>query len=282
MKTVISNATRELVIGDGQPTVLIGELHPGGGTEKTSEAASGGELDRLQKMAIDQVQAGADAIDVHVGTPGIDEVEFLPRAIEALMKAVDVPFCFGSSNVQALEAALKAYRGKALINSVTGEEDSLSAILPLAKRYGAAVIGRVRESRDFPDTAGERLAIARRIVERARAVGISPDNVIIDCLTFSPAVEKHAGAVTLETVRRVNTELGVNTTIGDRHLTYGLPETDFLNNTFVAVAIGAGVSCFLLDVTRVRASVLAADLMAGRDPRALRYLKAYRQMGKSK
>ena len=269
-------------MGDELPTVLIGELYLGAGQKKEAGAYISEAVDVLQKRSLAQVEAGADAITLNVSAAGVDEVELLPRAIQALMATVDVPLGFDSANARALEAALKIYQGKPLINGVTGDEGSLAAILPLAKKYKAVVICQARDSTQFPDTPDQRVAIARRILERAETTGIPPEDVLIDCITFSPAVQKYAGTVSFETIRRVNAELGVNTAIVDGHVTYGLPAPDFLNYAFVAMSICCGVSCLLVDVTKVRTAVLAADVMVARDQRSTRYVRAYRQMSKDK
>jgi len=214
---------------------------------------------------------------VNVGVVGIDEVDLLPRAASAIMETVDVPLCFDSHNPKALEAALRAYRGKPIINSVTGAEDSLREILPLAREYGAAVVGLTVDDRGIPQDVERRVAIAHRIVERAEAVGIPREDVIIDCLVLTLGSNTGAGLVTLEAVARVKAELGVNQTLGASNVSYGLPDRELLNGAFLALAISAGVTCPTVDVAKVRPFVLAADLVLGRDNYALRYIRAYRE-----
>jgi len=230
--------------------------------------------------ALAQVQAGADIIDINVGMLGVDEVSLLPRAVQAVMDAVDVPLCLDSASPQALAAALKAYKGKPLINSVTGEEHSLEKVLPLVREYGAAVIGLLQDDEGIPNNPERRLAIAGKIVDRAQAVGIPGHDIIIDCLAGTVGADTNAGLVTIETIRRVKAELGLNLTLGASNVSFGLPDRDLLNSAFVAMAIAAGVTCLIVDVARVRPMVLAADLVLGRDRHARRYIEAYRQRQK--
>jgi len=280
METRISSATKEVIIGDNQPTVLIGERINPAGKKKMSEALKAGNLEIVGKEALAQVQAGADIIDVNVSTFGVDEVILLPQAVQAVMDTVDMPLCLDSANPEVLEAALKLYKGKPLINSVTGEEHSLAKILPVVKEYGAAVIGLVQDDEGIPNNSERRVAIAHKIVERALAVGIPGEDIIIDCLAFAVGADTSSGLVTIETIRRVKAELGVNLTLGASNISFGLPDRNLLNDAFVAIVIAAGVTCLIVDVAKVRPIVLAADLVLDRDRRARRYIEAYRQRQK--
>ena len=280
MKTRVSSLKKEVIIGDDQPTVLIGERLNPAGKKKLAEALKAGNLEIVRREAVAQVQAGADILDVSVGTFGVNEVVLLPLAVKAVMDRVDIPLCLDSTNSEALEAALKVYKGKPLLNSVTGEERSLAKVLPLVKEYGAAVIGLVQDDEGIPDNAGRRVAIAHKIVQRAEAAGISREDIIIDCLASAVGADTSSGPVTLETIRRVKAELGVNLTLGASNVSFGLPDRDLLNNAFVAMAIAAGVTCLIVDVARVRPIVLAADLVLAKDNRARRYIETYRQRQK--
>ena len=280
METRISSATKEVIIGDDQPTVLIGERINPAGKKKMSEALKAGNLEIVGKEALAQVQAGADIIDVNVSTFGVDEVILLPQVVQAVMDTVDVPLCLDSTNPEALEAALKVYKGKPLINSVTGEEHSLAKILPVVKEYGAAVIGLVQDDEGIPNNSERRVAIAHKIVERALALGIPGEDIIIDCLAFAVGADTSSGLVTIETIRRVKAELGVNLTLGASNISFGLPDRNLLNDAFVAIVIAAGATCLIVDVAKVRPIVLAADLVLDRDRRARRYIEAYRQRQK--
>ena len=277
METRVSSATKEVVIGDERPTVLIGERINPTGRKKLAEALQAGDLEIVRKDALAQVQAGADMLDVNVGAVGVDEVALLPKAVQVVMDTVDVPLCLDSANPEALEAALKVYKGKPLINSVTGEDHSLASVLPLVKKYGAAVIGLVQDEEGVPSNSERRVAIAHKIVERAASLGIPAEDIIIDCLALTVSADTKAGLVTLETVRKVKSELGVNMTLGASNLSFGLPDRHLVSNAFLAMAITAGVNCPIVDVAKARPVVLATDLALGRDDFAMRYIKAYRQ-----
>ena len=277
MHTIVSSATREVVIGDDQPTVLIGERINPTGRKKLAAALEAGDMEVLRREAVAQIEAGADILDVNVGSSGVDEVGLLAQVVQAVAEAVDVPLSLDSDNSGALEAALKVYRGKPIINSVTGQESSLSEVLPLVREYGAAVIALTIDDEGIPADPARRVAIACRIVERAESLGIPREDVIIDCLVLTVATESDAALITLEAVRQVREELGVNQTLGASNVSYGLPERNVLNSAFLAMAINAGVTCPTVNAARVRQAVLATDLLLGRDRYARRYIKDYRQ-----
>jgi len=278
METRVSSATKEVVISDRLPTVLIGEHINPTGRKKLTASLHAGDMEMVCREAVEQVKAGADILDINVGAAGVDEVTLLPRAVQAVMGVVDVPLSLDSDNPRALESALKAYKGKPIINSVTGQGNSLKDILPLVKEYGAAVIGLAMDDDGIPADVNRRLAIAGKIVERAEKLGIPREDVIIDCLVTTIATDNKAALVTLETIRKVNAELGVNQSIGTSNISFGLPEREALNTTFLILAISTGVTCPCVNVARVRQSVLATDLILGRDRYALRYIRGYRQM----
>jgi 5-methyltetrahydrofolate--homocysteine methyltransferase len=277
MDTRITSAAKEVIIGDGRSTVLIGERINPTGRKKLSEALLAGDLDMVGKEALAQVEAGADIIDVNVGAFGVDEAALLPRAVQLVMETVDVPLCIDSANSEALAEALKVYTGKPLINSVTGEEHSLAKMLPLVSEYKAAVIGLTQDDDGIPDNADRRVAIARKIVQRAKAAGIPPEDVVIDCLVFAVGANTRSGLVTFETIRRVKEELGVNFTMGASNISFGLPERELINNAFVSISIASGVNSLIVDAAKIRPIVLAADLVLAHDNYARRYITAYRQ-----
>ena len=281
METRVSSATSEVIIGHDQPTVLIGERINPTGKKKLAEALKAGNLEIVRNEALAQAQAGADILDVNVSIFGVNEVTLLPQAVQTVMDAVDIPLCLDSTNHEALEAALKVYKGKPLINSVTGEEHSLAKILPMVKEYGAAVIGLVQDDEGIPNNVERRVAIAHKIVEQAEAAGISREDVIIDCLAFSMGADTSSGPAVIEAIRQIKAELGMNLTLGASNVSFGLPDRDLLNNAFLAIAIAAGVTCPIVDVAKVRPAILAADLALGRDNYAMRYTKAYRQRQKN-
>jgi 5-methyltetrahydrofolate--homocysteine methyltransferase len=277
METRVSSPTKEVIIGSDQPTVLIGERINPAGKKKLQEALKAGDLEIVHREALAQAEAGADILDVNVGTFGVDEVTLLPQAVKAVIDTVDIPLCLDSAKPEALAAALKVYKGKPLINSVTGEEHSLAEVLPLVKEYGAAVIGLVQDDEGIPKNAERRIAIAHKIVERAQAVSIPREDIMIDCLAFAVGADTSSGPAVIETVRRIKQELGVNMTLGASNISFGLPDRDLLNNAFVAMAITAGVTCLITDVAKVRPTVVATDLILGRDRYARRYIQVYKQ-----
>ncbi|MBM4463140.1 MAG: pterin-binding protein [Chloroflexi bacterium] len=277
METRVSSVTQEVLISHGRPTVLIGERLNPTGKKKLTATLQEGDLGFLQKEALSQVQAGADILDINVGVPGLDEVALLPQAIQTVINAVDVPLCLDSRNPKALETALKVYPGKAIINSVNGEQRSMERVLPLVKEYGTAVIALTIDDEGIPKEAGRRVAIACKIIERAEALGILREDVIIDPLAMTVGADSRAGLVVLETIRRIKAELGANITLGASNISFGLPDRALLNSTFLTIAIAAGVTCPIVDAAKVRPAILAADLILGRDSYAKRYIGAYRQ-----
>lgn len=277
METRVSSSTKEVIIGDTQPTVLIGERINPAGKKKLQESLKAGNLDIVRSEALAQAQAGADILDVNVGAFGVDEVTLLPQAVQAVMDTVDIPLCIDSNNPAALEAAIKIYKGKPLINSVNGEERSLARVLPMVKEYGAAVVGLVQDDDGIPKNAERRVSIARKIVERAEAAGIARENIIIDCLVFAIGADTNSGLAVIEAIHRIKAELGVNITMGASNISFGLPDRDLLNNAFVVIAIATGATCLIVDAAKIRPIVLAADLVLAKDNRARRYIEAYRQ-----
>ena len=276
METRLLGLKKEVIIGDQQPTVLIGERINPTGRKELAEALADGDLEIVRKEALAQVKAGADVLDVNVGVAGLDEVDLLPRAVKVIMDTVDIPLCLDSSSPKALEAALKVCPGKPLINSVTAEERSLEMVLPLVKEYKAAVIGLTMDDEGIPNDSDKRLLVASKIVARAEAMGIPPEDIIIDCLAQTVGVDTGAGLVTIEAIRKIKVKLGVNMTLGASNISFGLPTRSLLNNVFLAIAIASGVNCPIVDVAWVRQAVLAGDLILGRDSYAMRYLKGYR------
>lgn len=277
METKVSSAAKEVIIGGNRPTVLIGERINPSGRKKLTQALQAGKLELVHQEAIAQVTAGADIIDVNVGATGVNEVTLLPKAVKVVMGAVDVPICIDGENPKALEAALKIYKGKAIVNSVKGEKKSLETILPLIKEYGAAVIGLTIDDDGLPKTADKRVSIAGKIIERAEKLGIPRQDVIIDTLAMAIAADSKAGLPVIEAIRRIAAEFGVNQTLGASNISFNLPDRELLNAAFLAVVISAGVTCPIVDAAKVRPSVLSVDLVLGRDNYSQRYIRAYRQ-----
>jgi len=280
METRISSATKEVVISDQRPTVLIGERINPTGKKRLAESLRSGNLEVVRDLAYFQAQAGADVLDVNVNTPGVDETSLLPEAVKLVTDTVDLPLCIDTASAEALEAALKVYPGRALINSVTGEEASLARVLPLVKEHGAAVIALVQDDEGIPKSVERRVVNAHKIMQRAKEVGISPEDIIIDPLALALAAEPGSGLIALEAIRRIKAELGVNLTLGASNISFGLPDRELLNSAFLVAAITAGVNCPIVDVARVRTAVLAADLILNRDKYAQRYIGDFRQRQK--
>jgi len=285
METILRGTGKKVVIGDGRPTVILGERINPTGKKRLAAALLAGDLGVVCQEASAQVEAGADLLDVNVGAAGVDEKDLLPRAVRAVMDMVDVPICIDTPDAEALAAALAAHKelnpdGKPLVNSVNGEEASLGRVLPLVAEYGTAVIGLTMDDDGIPDTPEKRLTIAQRIVERAEGYGISREDILIDCLALTVGADSKAGWITLEAIRLVKQELGVNTALGASNVSFGLPDREALNGAFLAIAIAWGLNCPIVDAAKVRRYILAADLALGRDEYSMRYIKAYRRRKK--
>ena len=277
METKVSGAKKEVIISINRPTVLIGERINPTGKKKLAEALKSGDLDIVRKEAIAQVAAGADIIDINVNTPGVNDVALLPKAVKIVQEAVDAPMCLDSPNTAAIEAALKVYKGKALINSVSGEEHSLKRVLPLVKEYGAAVIGLVQDDEGIPKNADRRVAIAYKIVNAVEKAGIPREDVIIDVLAFAIGAESKSGLDVLEAIRRIREELGVNMAMGASNISFGMPDRPIINNAWLSAVIAAGATALIVDAAKVRPSVLATDLILGRDRFARRFIEDHRK-----
>ncbi|MDD5702965.1 MAG: dihydropteroate synthase [Dehalococcoidales bacterium] len=276
METKLTSATREVIISDDRPTVLIGERINPAGKKKLAESLKASNMDIVRKEAVEQVKAGADVLDVNVTVFGMDEVPILPMAVKAVMEVTDVPLCIDSANPEALIAALKIYKGKPLINSVSGEKRSLERVLPLIKEYGAAVVGLTQDDNGIPKDAQTRVEIAEKIVNRAEQIGIPREDIVIDCLALAVGADPRSAVIALETIHEVKARLGVNMTLGASNISYGMPDRLWINYSYLAMTIAAGVTCPVVDVAKVRPSVLATDLLLARDKRARRYIDAFR------
>ena len=278
MKTIISSATREVIISGDKSTVMIGERINPSGKKKLAEAFQRGDFSEIVCLeAKEQLAAGAEVLDVNVGTGGVDEVALLPVVVKTIMAAVDAPLCLDSGDPKALEAALKVYRGKPLVNSVNGEEHSLQQVLPLVKQHGAAVIALLKDEKGIPATPAALLAIAEKIINRCAKEGIPLEDIVIDCLALSVAVDNQAGLITLETIKQIKEAFGTNITLGASNISFSLPEREVINGSFLAIAIAAGLTCPVVDAAKTKKSIMAADLILGRDKFARNYLRNYRQ-----
>ena len=278
MDTVLSSRSREVVISIDRPFVIIGERINPTGRKVLAAEMKAGRMDRVKADAIAQAAAGAHMLDVNAGIPAIDEPALLVATIKAVSEVSNLPICIDSSVMEALEAALAAYEGKALVNSVTAEDERMDRILPLVKKHGAAVIGMANDETGISMVPEERLAIARRIVDRAAEYGIPREDVIIDPIAMTVAADPTCGLVTLETMRLIRDELGNNMTCGASNVSFGLPDRATVNAAFLPLAMHAGLTCAITNplVPEVRRAVLAGDLLLGHDEYAMRWIASYR------
>jgi 5-methyltetrahydrofolate--homocysteine methyltransferase len=282
MKTELRGTGKQVIIGDGRPTAILGERINPTGNKKLAAALVAGDLEVVRQEALAQVEAGADILDINVGCADVNEVDLLPRAVRMVMETVNVPICIDTANADALASALAVHKalnpnGKPLVNSVSGEEANLARVLPLVAEYGTAVIGLCMDDDGIPNAPDRRLAVAKKIVERAKKHSISQEDVLVDCLALTASTDPGAAGITLEAIRMVHQELGANMTLGASNVSYGLPEREVINRAFLAMAIQSGVNCPIVDAAQVRATILATDLLLGRDAFAARYLQAYRK-----
>ena len=283
LTTKLTNKNKTVTIHRDGPTVVIGERINPTGRKVVLKALQEGNFKVVRQDAVAQVEAGATVLDVNAGVPGADEVALLSQVMQEVMAVVDVPLCIDTANPKALEAALKLYAGKALINSVNGEEKSLEAVLPLAKEYGAAIIGLCMDDDGIPATPEDRVAVAEKIIERAAKYDIPIDDIVIDPLAMTMGADHKAGWNTLKTVKLVVQKFGVNITMGASNISFGMPDRKYVNSAFIAMAIQAGLTCPITNplVTEISTAVLAADLSLGKDEFGMRWIKAYRKRQKS-
>src|SRR5882762_8740043 len=278
MDTVLSSRSREVVVSIERAFVIIGErINPTGRKVLAAEMKEG-RMDRVRADAIAQVAAGAQMLDINTRVPMADEPALLVAAIKAVCEVTDAPICIDSSIVEALEAGLSAYEGKALVNSVTAEEERMERILPLVKKHGAAVIGMANDETGISMVAESLIALARRIIERAADYGIPQEDVIIDPIAMTVAADPTCGVITLETMRLIRDQLGNNMTCGASNVSFGLPDRAIVNAAFLPLAMHAGLTCAITNplVPEVRRAVLAGDLLLGHDEYAMRWIASYR------
>jgi 5-methyltetrahydrofolate--homocysteine methyltransferase len=282
MHTTLQSRTSTVVIGHDQPFCVIGERINPTGRKRFAEELRGGDLSTVAADAIAQAQAGADMLDVNAGIPLVDEPQLLKDMLGEVMRHVDVPICIDSSVIEALEAGLSVYEGKALVNSVTGEDDRLEEILPLVARHGAAVIGLANDETGIPETPQQRLEIARKIVAAAGDHGIPPEDVVIDPLAMTVGAATDAVTITLETISLIRDELGVNMCLGASNVSFGLPRRHALNAAFLPMAMAAGLTSAIMSCAdEVVSAVRAADLLLGHDEWGARWIAEHRAREKA-
>jgi len=262
-------------INTGGPVVIIGESINPTRRKKLVETLSAHNFDYVHQLARQQIEAGAEVLDVNVGYPGVDDESLLPETIASLQDHFDIPLCLDSPNPKAIEAALKIAVGKPLINSVNGEEKSLQAILPMVKEYGAAIIGLVMDDAGITHDPEKRFRIAEKIVERAVSMGIRQEDVIIDPMAMAVSADPNACLVTLETIQLVHDRLGMNITQGASNISFGLPGREVLNDAYMALSIWNGLTCPIANPMKITALVRAADLVMARDEYAMRYVEFF-------
>jgi 5-methyltetrahydrofolate--homocysteine methyltransferase len=267
-ETVLSSASREVVLGFERPFVIIGERINPTGRPKLAEEMKAGNFETVIADALSQVEAGAQMLDVNAGIPLADEPAILAETLRLVQSVTDVPLCIDSSIVAALKAGLDAYEGKALVNSVTGEEDRLETVLPLVAHHGAAVVAISNDETGISEDPDVRFEVARRIVERAADHGISKQDVVVDPLVMPIGAMGTAGRQVFRLVRRLREELGVNTTCGASNISFGLPNRPALNAAFLPMAIASGMTSAITSPlhAEVRRAIQAADVMMGNDP----------------
>jgi 5-methyltetrahydrofolate--homocysteine methyltransferase len=277
MDTTLSSATKTITIGSGQPFCIIGERINPTGRKRLAEELKAGDFSTVVADTHAQVEAGATMLDVNAGIPLVDEAELLKQMLTTIQAETDTPLCLDSSVIEALEAGLSVYQGKALVNSVTGEDERLEEILPLVARHGAAVIGLANDETGIPETPQQRLEIATKIVSAAGDHGIGPEDVIIDPLAMTVGADTDAVTTTLQTIRLIRDELGVNMCLGASNVSFGLPQRHVLNAAFLPMAMAAGLTSAIMSTAEVCVeSVRAADLLLGHDPWGASWIAAHR------
>jgi 5-methyltetrahydrofolate--homocysteine methyltransferase len=282
LSTLVTSNTRTVEIQRDNPTVIIGERLNPTGRKRLSNELKEGIFEIVKKDALAQVEAGAKIIDVNAGVPGGDEEALLKDMILAVMDVTEMPLCFDTADVKALETALSIYEGKALINSVTGEKERLASVLPLVKEYDAAVIALCMDDNGIPPTAEARFKVAVNMIEEADKLGISPERLVIDPLALTMGSDHKAGQIAIDTIKMVVEEYGSNITMGASNISFGMPDRPSINAIFLAMAILAGLTCPITNPLEeeIMIAVRAADLVMGRDEFGLSWIKSYRSRTK--
>ena len=277
--TVISSAGKELKIGFEQPFVIIGERINPTGRKILAEEMKNGDYSRVEADALAQVAAGAAMLDVNAGIPLADEPGILAESIRLVQRITDVPLSIDSSIVAALEAGLEAYQGKPLLNSVTGEDERLEAVLPLVKKYGAAVVAISNDEAGISENPDERFEVAQKIVQRAADHGIHYSDIVVDPLVMPVGAVNSAGRQVLHLVKRLREELKVNTTCGASNFSFGIPHRKGMDGTFLSMAIAAGMTSAITNPLHeeVMQAVMGANVVMGHDNNCVKWLKKYRQ-----
>ena len=277
--TVISSQSKEVIIGFERPFVVIGERINPTGRKLLAEEMKNGDFSRVEADARAQVAAGAQVLDVNAGIPLADEPAIMAQSIRLIQSITDVPLCIDSSMITALEAGLEAYQGKALLNSVTGEEERLEQVLPLVKKHGCAVVAISNDDSGISEDPDVRFDVARKIVERAMDYGIPASDVVVDPLVMPLGAINTAGRQVMHVVKRLREELKVNTTCGASNLSFGLPNRNGLNAAFISMAIGAGMTSAIANPlhTELMQAVRGANAVMGHDPQCAEWIRNFRE-----
>jgi len=279
MHTVLSSATKTITIGPDQPFCIIGERINPTGRKRFQEQLRAGDYSAIEADVHAQVAGGATMLDVNMGAPLIDEPEALRRAVTLIQELTDLPLCIDSSVVEALEAGLEAYKGKALVNSITAEKERMDLILPLVKKYGAAIIALPNDEFEIPEEPARRLELTKVIVDYATTeYGIPIEDIVIDPLAMPIGADSAMVVRTLETIRLISAEVGVNMTLGASNVSFGMPDRHTLNSVFLPMAMTAGLTSAIMDsrTAQIVSSVRAADLMLGNDEWGANWIAAHR------
>ena len=279
MDTVLQGRSKSVVIGSGKPFCVIGERINPTGRRIFQEQLRAGDLSAIERDVKSQVEGGADVLDVNMGVPLTDEAELLAKAVTMIQELTDLPICIDSSVVEALEAGLAAYHGRALVNSITAEDERMEQILPLVKRYGAAVIALPNDEDEIPMEPEKRLELVRKIVEVATGeYGIALADIVIDPLAMPIGADQATGVATMQTMRRIRDEYGLNMTCGASNVSFGMPARHALNATFLPMAMASGLTSAIMDARtpQVVEAVKAADLLLGRDEWGMAWIARHR------
>ncbi len=277
--TIVSSATKEIAIGFDRPFCIIGErINPTGRKLLAAEMAEG-DYSRVESDALAQVAAGATMLDINAGIPMADEPRILAEAIQLVQSLTDLPLSIDSSIVAALESGLAVYKGKALVNSVTGEDERLESVLPLVAKYGAAVVAISNDETGISEDPDVRFDVARKIVERAADYGIPAADVVVDPLVMPVGALNDAGAQLMKLIHRLRNELKVNTTCGASNFSFGLPNRHGLNAAFLSMSIGAGLTSAIMNPLHdpEMAAVKGADIVMGKDPNCAKWIRKFRE-----
>ena len=279
MHTIVSSADKTLTIGSDQPFCIIGERINPTGRKAFQEQLRAGDLSAVEKDVADQIAGGAMMLDVNMGAPLVDEATLLAESVRLIQRLTDVPLCVDSSIVEALEAGLAAYEGKALVNSVTAEDERMEMILPLVKKYGAAVIALPNDDKEIPEDPQRRFELTEYIVDKATGTyGIPIEDIVIDPLAMPIGADSQMVVRTLETIHLIADRIGVNMTLGASNVSFGMPDRHTLNSVFIPMAMGAGLTSAIMDARTpsIVTAVKAGDLMLGNDEWGMAWISAHR------